>query len=151
MARDFTQKAITDTLTGKRKWNRDKYPDIFIHLKGVVSSLISNSVTSKENKTSASIDLYDQDQEFILPIVSSFPDPESKLLADDLAERLKKQICEAEDETGMLELVFLAILEKQLTPQEISEDLEIDITAVYNAKRRIKRIFERLLKAENDG
>jgi hypothetical protein len=150
LSRDFCQKAIADTLTGKRTWNKEKYPTILEFLKSVISSLISNEITGKEHKTSTHIDIYDRKEEFKLPIVSGFPSAEDKLVANDLEQKLRQAICNAEDETGMLELVYLSIMEKQLTPQEISKSLDIDIKVVYNAKKRIKRIFTKLLKSIND-
>ena len=45
---DVTNEAVSKTLSGKRPWNRESNPDLFVHLAGCISSEISNSYNSAD-------------------------------------------------------------------------------------------------------
>ena len=49
-AQDFAIAAIEDVYSGKRKWDRERYPSLAAHLRWVVRSKVSNAVMGAENR-----------------------------------------------------------------------------------------------------
>lgn len=47
---DVVQQAMALTMDGSRPWNKEKYPDLCLHLRWVIRSLIANLAASADNR-----------------------------------------------------------------------------------------------------
>ena len=144
---DFVKQALEKFMTGVRTWEPDGIDPIKC-LKGIISSDISNAITSKENKTSSALSLSEIENEHEIPIISYFPDPESQLIADDLQAKIKKAVSEIDDPDGILSIVCDATIDEQMLPREIHEAFDIAINQVYNALKRIRRVSKKVYEKQ---
>lgn len=145
---DFVNEAITrvyENKPGKRKWNYKKQPDLLKHLKGIVSSSISNAVNGKENETNIRLNPTDTEDESLLSIISYFEDPEEKVIADEISGLIEKAIQDTKDDT--LEMVWYAVIEYELTPEQISKNLGIEKKEVYNTLKRMRRLAQKIIES----
>jgi hypothetical protein len=143
---DFAITAIEKIFDGSRAWDYERFPDVIIHLKGVIRSLISNhfkaSDRSKVRKAESVGDpiaeallLDDVKQEL------TEDDPETILISEEGWKQIELQF--NEDIEGFL--VFCEYLDGH-PPREIAKSLSIDVTLVYNTVKRGLRILKKALK-----
>lgn len=148
-AEDVAYKAISDVLDGTRNWNQEKHPDLINYLQfSVCRSIISNLYSKAETKTTFTItqsDYFGTDEnsnsiEYYDGASMNFglyfeQDIDNEHFLNKLEDELKT------DQIG--QLVLLSILEGNQT-REIAKDLEISESEVSNAKKRIRRVSEKI-------
>jgi hypothetical protein len=151
---DFAMEAIKKLFEGKRNWDSTKHPDLLIHLKLVVKSLIWNHIkssmksivdtqelSSPENeKNSDNIAEPDETDDFDMGIEQS--DQENPLEIVISQERWNQiEAAFGEDADGFI--IFCDWLD-DVPPRLIAENYNIDVTAVYNVIKRGRRIITKI-------
>ena len=148
---DIAQEAVIKVWEGKRRWDPQKYPDIYEFLKTVVNSEISHLFESKNPK-------YLEDIRENGEIRDLMPNPEEAFLLQEeyekaivFKEELEKSLEKDKDEQALLVLICL---EDEITkPQEIAQKTGLSINEVYKAKKRIRRkafLLRSILLGENE-
>ncbi len=151
---DFAMEAIKKLFEGKRNWDPSKHPDLLIHLKLVVKSLIWNHIKSsmksivdaqeptpvESNKDSGNIDEPDVTDD--IEKVVERTDQENPLEIVISQEKWNQiEAAFGEDEDGFI--IFCDWLD-ELAPRVIAENYAIDVTVVYNIVKKGKRIITKL-------
>jgi DNA-directed RNA polymerase specialized sigma24 family protein len=144
---DFAQQAIEKLFDGSRAWDFERFPDLLIHLKGIVKSLISNHF--KKSTRAASVVKKNaplppggkeaEDLESAVDIADG-EDPEDIMIHDEQWRRLEAAF--EEDAEGYL--IFCDWLEGK-PPRNIAEEYQTDVKNVYNITKRGKRFFKKIL------
>jgi hypothetical protein len=151
---DFAMEAIKKLFEGKRNWDPSKHPDLLIHLKLVVKSLIWNHIKSSmkfivETQTSS---LTENEKDLESEFEPDETDDSDKLIerADQenpleivISQERWNQIEAAfgEDADGFI--IFCDWLD-DLPPRLIAENYDIDVTVVYNSVKKGKRIITKI-------
>lgn len=143
---DFAQQAIEKLFDGSRSWDYERFPDILIHLKGVVKSLISNhfkkSVRAAVIKKTTTTDNMVEDAED-LESATEAPDPENPehiLINDEQWKQLEGAFGEEEESF----LIFYDWLDGR-PPRDIAQDYGIDIKKIYNVIKKGRRFLKKIL------
>lgn len=149
-AEHFVTEAITKTFEGIRKWDFARFPDITIHLKGVVKSLISNHfktssksivVSGKEKNDIGGLDEEEAftDSEPLSTDNRTTESPEQIMITTE--DWLKIENGFGEDNDGFV--IYCEWLEGS-PPRDIAESLDIPVSEVNNSIKKGKRIVVNL-------
>jgi len=140
---DFAMQAIEKLFEGTRAWDFIRFPDLLIHLKGIVKSLISSHMKSSARSAVRKEKVTDE-----------IGGPEKLKSAKHLLdEETPEQIIiseenwkEIEAEFGNDEIGFLVFCEwvDEVPPRTIASNYDIDIKDVYNALKRGRRIIQKV-------
>ncbi len=164
-AEDVVSELITDALCGgPRKWNIDKMPEIdgwiITQLRSVMSNLMRKEIRplSSDFEADRNETITHQGREFIRPGVSlekeieekgfdppAVYDHKAEYERTELVDALKKRI-----EGNMIDYSVLNGVLDRKSNLEIASDLKLQTKEVVNAKKRIKREIDRLLR-DTDG
>lgn len=143
-AQDYVGRAVMETLSRRR--TRQLGVSMFVHLAGVVSSLVSHDAELAENRTTipwpetrtpdgdlAPVDMVDQQ-----------PNPEELLVNREAAarqERLAAQVFNALADAPQLRRAARLIMEAQgpIPPRRLAEALGCDVAEVYNMRKQLQR------------
>lgn len=145
-AADFAQQAIAKVFDGTRAWDSNRFPDILIHLKGVVKSLISSHIKSSTRvaavvkKASGSVKIEEAEDLDAAIDAKNMEDPEQILISDENWKRLETDF--GEDMEGFL--IFYDWLDGK-PPREIAEAYNTDSKNIYNIIKRGKRLLQKIL------
>lgn len=146
-AADFAQEAIAKVFDGTRAWDFNRFPDILIHLKGVIKSLISSHIKSSiraaavVKKTTSSTAVVDEAEALeAANDAKDGEDPEQILISDENWKRLETAF--GEDMEGFL--IFYDWLDGK-PPREIAESYNTDSKNIYNIIKRGKRLLQKIL------
>lgn len=153
---DFAMEAIKKLLEGKRNWDPIKHPDILIHLKLVIKSLIWNhikasmkSVVAHTHEPTLSESTHDRDNDTNelggadnLHMEVEKIDKEDPLEIVITQERWQ-QIEAAFGEDGDGFIIFCDWLDEK-PPRLIAEDYGIDVKTVNNTIKKGKRIITKI-------
>jgi hypothetical protein len=143
---DIVQNAILKTLSGERKWDPKKEPDLFNFLKWAMYSEISALAKKLENKLSAEPgkDREDEDAE---PFENNFADEEkSQLEAMENHEHLTNFYVFLEGEPDLQ--ILVEFFDKGFKRQDIAEKLGKAPTVITNLKKRLKIKYREFLSAQ---
>lgn len=154
-AEHFATIAIEKVLDGTRAWDFDRYPDITIHLKGIVKSLISShfkssnrSVVEAGRETDITPFAGTDDENFEeLEINDSngfAESPEEIIISHEYWEQIEKAFGSNKDEY----VIFFEWIDGS-PPRVISDTLEISVKEVNNAIKRGVRIVKTLFKKKS--
>jgi DNA-directed RNA polymerase specialized sigma24 family protein len=153
-AEHFAALAIEKVFEGVRAWDYNSYPDITIHLTGVVKSLISSHFKSSVRsivKAGGNSD--------VTAVVSSDNANDGEILRDDfgtiegpdeifIAQETWQQIELAFGEKKDDHMIFCEWLDNT-PPRTIADALEIPVSDVNNAINRGIRIVKTLFKRQS--
>lgn len=142
-SKDIALEAIKLVYDGERRWNSSTAPDLLEYLKGVVDSIISHLIESKDYQLRDSDPPADIEENPAKTFDTQLPTtPDEEVIAKDLLEYLRKNI--KGDET--CELVLYCIEEGLSKTQDIAETMRLQVGDVNNAKRRLRRLKEKYNK-----
>jgi hypothetical protein len=136
-AKDIVHNAIVKTMSGQRIWNRDL--SLFDHLAGVISSDISQLVSSAENRRTLQAD------EKIVNIADHMEDPETIAIRKSQEQRFFAYL---EEKKPALRQLAETILYSQVTGTELAVQLNLSIREVDSLKRALRRATEDFLNGE---
>jgi DNA-directed RNA polymerase specialized sigma24 family protein len=146
---DVVSVAMASLFGGSRKWDPVKEPDPWNHVKSVISSELSNLVTSLENRrTTRGVD----DE-----LVANTETPREALLRkEEQAARRQRAysllIEQIGDDDQLVKLHDLIVTEDLHKPQELALRMNITVTEANNLKKRFWRACKKVLavlKKEN--
>lgn len=152
-AEDVVEIAFEKILKGKRKWNKEKFPQFIDFLRVVIFSFIRNE--KKRNDRVKEIGYYDVDGE---PIIEAYPeyikvcleqDFESQLIEDDF-ETLSSKFLENFKKDEVAYFVLEARLNGNDSNKEIAKKLGIKVREVESALKRIKYVYGKLARGRMD-
>lgn len=141
---DFVGMAIEKLFNGERKWDFEHKPDIAIHLKLVVKSLIWNYAKSLNNVNGSvitnevNLSAYDN-----MRVQQAFdPDQSDELVTrKEMWDHLESNFTD-EDEY----MIFLEWCDGK-APREIAVELSVDATKIYAVIKKGKRLANRFYQA----
>lgn len=152
---DLVQEALVDLLTGKRKRDSKKYPDLLQFLKSVIDSKVNHLAESLENKTTRRLEggfsgsqtcqaqAYDP--------ADCTPNPSEIVTDAESAQRFQAAVLAAigddPEAKTVLDLVE-AGLEK---PADIAEELGIPVLEINNIQKRLRRKLRHVLQRFRRG
>jgi RNA polymerase sigma factor (sigma-70 family) len=147
-AGDIVHSVIMKLLTGKRKWDFEKYPDFNVYMYMLIKSEICN-VTCYERKFVDIKDYGECDEN----IFEEFIDRNKNLTLDEIlsdkdAEELKERCLKMLSGDEDAAIVFLECIEGG-NNKEIANRLGVKILFVENAKKRIRRKLNNLFFEKN--
>lgn len=151
---DFAMEAIKRLFEGERNWDPAKHPDLLIHLKLIIKSLIWNHIKSSMKSIVRAQELSPAESEkdpdsAVEP--DETDDPETAVEYPDHENPLEIVISQekwnqieaafGEDADGFI--IFCDWLD-EIPPRLIAENYSIDVTAVYNVIKRGRRIITKI-------
>lgn len=151
---DFAMEAIKRLFEGERNWDPSKHPDLLIHLKLIVKSLIWNYIKSSMKSIVSTQESSAHENEKNLDSIAEpgkTDDPDMVIEQADQENPLEIIISQerwnqieaafGEDADGFI--IFCDWLD-DIPPRLIAENYNIDVTAVYNIVKRGKRIITKI-------
>ena len=136
-AEDLAQTAILKTWSGKRPWDQQKTPDLFVHLAGCIKSEISNIYQSSDNKMT---DRRSSADDALRRFVSRDNPEELAELANKI-EFLIDYV--AEEKEHLVNIVKMIEKEGIDKPKELSQALGLSVKEVNTHKVALRRLFTR--------
>lgn len=142
--KDLAREAITRVFEGRRVWDPARDPDLLDYLKGVVSSLSSNLVTSADhthrtaetNGEAIDLDAFEDGQ----------PTPAALAASAQCEEELRELVEEATADDSGLATVAMG-LEDGMRAAEIASEFSMEVGDVYRMTQKLRR---RLLSLMSD-
>jgi hypothetical protein len=152
-AADLAAEAILDTIAGTRVWDSEAQPDFYRFLRSVVDSKVSHLAECLENQLTrrlpVSADGDDPPQEYEVP--DKAPDPATVCANKEALEKFRAAVLAGIQGDKMAEGVFRC-LEAEITgSQDMALLLEVSEQDINNAKKRLRRGVERVMKAQRKG
>lgn len=136
--RDLVQQAITDVLDGRRRLPPDV--PVFTVLCGVMRSQVSNYVSRQQPVGPGA----DSDETRLAPLLMEVADasytPTQKLDTDELRDGLYRIVGDDDLARGVIDLL---LEDSTLKPADLADMLDVDVRAIYNTKRRLRRKLEK--------
>jgi DNA-directed RNA polymerase specialized sigma24 family protein len=142
-AEDVLAELYLKLATGKRTWNREKFPELEKYFFVLIISHIKNLANEKKRKRRKEVKiehLNTDELKFLCAGDRRITYEEIKELVDLYAPKFQGD--------AQLEKILWKIMNED-TNKEIAGDLNIEVRSVVNAKRRIQRIFDPLLKTHH--
>lgn len=140
---DFATQAIEKLFEGARAWDFERFPDVLIHLKGIVKSLISSHLKSSGRslvRKEKVVDVVGDSEPIKSAKVSSDKEsPEDILITEENWKRIEKEF--GDDVMGYL--IFCEWID-ETPPRTIAANYNTDVKNVYNALKRGRRIVQNL-------
>jgi DNA-directed RNA polymerase specialized sigma24 family protein len=143
-AEDFATEAIEKIFDGTRTWDFERFPDLLIHLKGIVKSLIWNHIKSSERapvKKTAAVNeinfLEDVDSSSDIPDPDN---PETLIITEENWKTLESGF--GDDVDGFI--IFCEWLDG-VPPREIAGNCNTNVTTIYNVTKKGKRLLLKIL------
>jgi hypothetical protein len=151
---DFAMEAIKKLFEGKRNWDPSKHPDLLIHLKLVVKSLIWNHIKSSMKSI---VDTQEQSHAKTEKDSDNTAEPDDTNDPDMVIEQANQEnpleIVISQERWNKIEaafeedadgfIIFCDWLD-DLPPRLIAEKYNIDVTVVYNIVKKGKRIITKI-------
>jgi len=136
---DYFQEAVTRLFEERRKWENKTKPDLIIHLKTIVKSLIYADIVSKHNINKEIISENSQSK----LDMGKCNDSELNIDSAELYNEIEKAVNGDYD----LEILILYLSEDQCKCRsEIAKDLEWTEEKLNNAIKRLRRKKDEILK-----
>ena len=152
-AADIAANAIVRVIVGKRKWNVEAYPNFSRFLESVVDSIISALVRSPENRRVRRLEPVEDDES----CGSGFEPASGMATPDEICElaewgekfktALDKELGDDSVSKGLFECLHAGITDRS----EIAEYLELTVTEIYNAQKRLNGRIASVLKKLDQG
>jgi len=141
---DYVARAVMETMSGKR--TRQLGVSMFVHLAGVVSSLVSHDAELAENRTTIHWPETRSADGDVIPVdmVDDSPNAEDALVAREAAvrqSRLALQVLNALSDAPQLRRAARLIMEAPgpIPPRRLAEALGCDVGEVYNMRKQLQR------------
>lgn len=148
---DFAMEAIEKLFEGERRWDPSKHPDLLIHLKLVVKSLIWNHIKSSTKSIVDTQELLPAKNEEDGDNMTETNDHDTTIEYRDLENPLEIVISHEKwnqieaafgsDSDGFI--IFCDWLD-DVPPRLIAENYNLDVTVVYNVIRRGRRLIAKI-------
>lgn len=141
-AADFAANAIVDYLRGQRVWNKEKYPDVLSFLKGAVDSMIGHMARSRENKTTRRF--IEGEGRILEPAASGSTQVESG--DPEATQQVLSEVMRLVADDPVAKKVVECLANDITKPSEIAILLDVEVSIVNNAQKRLRRAMEKAEK-----
>lgn len=142
---DIASEAMVLVIEGTRECEATTYSELLKHLKGVIDSLVSHAVESLENRS-----IRDRPQATTAgdrsPAKDS--DPSHVVSEKEAAARLRKEIEKRVQADPLVAGVFRCLEEEITSPSEMAILLDVPITEVHNAQKRLRTAVLAILRQQ---
>jgi hypothetical protein len=136
-----------------RNWDKDKYPDLFLHLKCVVREIIRREISKIAVYHEEPIENENSEQKILAPAEDALnmahifieKTPDDLCVDKECLGRLYEALQNATANNNNLENVAICITNGTTASRDIAQELGLDIDEVYNLKRKLKRRLEKNL------
>lgn len=156
-AYDLVTTAVEKLFDGRRAWDPETQPDLFVHLQGIVDSDMGHLARSLGNKLTLRamgrpVGSEDAVEDFPDPMdefASSTPSPEAVTLLreqEQLSEDFLLELDGSLQGEPELQRIVEAIVDGAEKSAEIAEEAGITPKAVYNARKRLQRKLDEFRK-----
>lgn len=135
-AEDLVNTAVSMVLSGQRPWNKESVPDLFVHLAGVVRSLIHNTYSSLEYRTISD----PEDSQDVYEHISSNEVSTEDYLALIEQKKFILNYLSRYGEGNLSKVAEYMLVTGELKPSFIAEALGMTTESVYAYKAEIKRL-----------
>lgn len=140
---DFAMEAIKRLLERTRAWDVEQFPDVQIHLKLIVKSLISNHLKKSKKTTvkTANISTFndiDNENDWTTEAIENI-NPEEIVITKEQWDMIEEGF--GDDVDGF---IFFSDWLDDAPPRKIAEDYSIEIKDVNNTIKKGKRIIKKI-------
>jgi hypothetical protein len=132
-AADLAHEAVRLVLAGRRRWDREKVPDLFVFLGNVMRSLASHLVTGGSSREAGDVEALDT--KGMMADQRPESDPEVGRRCDDL---VNEAFAAAGDDPVCSQIVD-ACVAGCVKADEIAEEAKLERAVVYEGIRRLQR------------
>ena len=151
-AHDVVITAVEKVWTGRRNWELDQQPDLFLYLKGVVDSEINNLVESKANRrlrvALPDVNTEDQPDDLVVPSVEEEESRrEEERRSDDFFLGFYDYLNAEPDLQKILDCFFDGIVK----PRKIAAKLDVNAKDIYNARKRLDKRLKAYRTAQQNA
>lgn len=151
---DIAFGAVEKVWSKTRGWDPDKYPDLLTHLKWIVKSDMQHLFSSKRHQITSRIpQLVDGiENDAVYSEMDQEPSAEEQLISKEKEEKEEKLMAElavAVKGDEELELLMMCIEDGIVKAEVIALETNWDITRVYNANKRFRRLALKILNQSN--
>jgi DNA-directed RNA polymerase specialized sigma24 family protein len=145
LSEDLAQEAIAKIFEGTRTWDTERFPDLRIHLKQVVRSLIANQAKKSRNAvvTQANVRYTGDDDEPDTLEAINAEDPETLLINQQFWRQLEMAFGDKEEEF----LIFSEWVDLE-PPREIALTYSTTREEVYRIVKKGRKIISLIVKGE---
>lgn len=134
---DVANEAVAKTLSGKRPWNKEKCPDLFVHLAGCIRSEISNIYNSNDFKE---VDRAIEGNEVIVSTKSNEPNAADIIEEESRITFIIEYVASFKED--LIQVAELVLRHQVNEPQDIAETLNITVKEVNTKKLALRRLME---------
>ena len=142
-AEDLAASAIESFLDESRIWDKNSEPDFQGFLKSVIDSKVSHLVNSAENKISRRLNTTRRENEPAFQVAATSRKPEAVAAEHDSLEKLKQALIGELEKDDMAKSILECFDANITKPCEIADVLEVDISEVNNAQKRLRRVAKK--------
>lgn len=136
---DLIQEAIYKVITGERRWDPQKEPDLVKYLKMTIRSLVRNLLVSADHKKVGKLAGVDENGNFYEDFADIDQNFEDSIEQDDIWARII-EITKSDDE---VQLVLMYMVDGITTRKELAEALGLPATEIDNIMKRLKRKIQK--------
>jgi hypothetical protein len=143
---DVAAEAITRLIEGRRNYDEQKHPDLLVYLRNVVDSIVSHVIESADFKRSKAMPYAVTEDGGVeeIELESGDAGPSHTYLQKDLHKTVNTIL----QEKFAVDKVVLGIIECMKAgiykDAEIAECHDVEVKEVYNARKRLKREFDKI-------
>ena len=151
-AHDVVITAVEKVWTGRRNWELDQQPDLFLYLKGVVDSEINNLVESKANRrlrvALPDVNTEDQPDDLVVPSVEEEESRrEEERRSDDFFLGFYDYLNAEPD----LQKILDCFVDGIVKPRKIAAKLDVNAKDIYNARKRLDKRLKAYRTAQQNA
>jgi len=145
-ADDLAQSAIVDVINGNRTWDPKANPDFLKFLESVADSKVSHLVEAVENRKTRRLGPANAGEESsdAYQVAARGPSPADLVANRESAERYRTAVITCLEGDDLAYSILECLEAEIVRPSEIAEMLEISVTKVNNALKRMRRKLSEL-------
>ncbi len=153
----IVSKAFTKVLSGERRWNPLKAPDLKKYLMGVIDSLLNHLAEHKDNTTLRPLPQLDDGSDAPLTAalepaswIPALPDPETAILLKEQTaheDRVLQHLIDLSQDDPLVLQLIEAMQAGYRKPGDIADALARPIAEIYKA---VKRLDRKLVRVRQD-
>lgn len=150
IAHDIVYNSIKKVIEGKRKWEPDRGPLLKFVMFSVIRSEISHLYKSDYYSATQRMPVPQEDGDMNPVSRDDLPDnvdsdsnvaPDQNILEIEMRDSIFKAV-EGDNELSDIVLCMYDGIDK---PEDIANQLNVDVKVIYNAKKRLRRIYRDIL------
>lgn len=145
---DFVFNVFEKALTGVRNWDKNKI-DFEAFVFGALKSDIYAAIEKQKRRKNIQEENIDESYILDIPVISNevnFEDTTTQKIDYKIEKHFFLDKLKAADATDLEILIFECWCDEIFKPQDIADFLELDVTTIYNALKRLQKRRENILQ-----